>query len=61
MEYGRTNDKRRSYQGTGGNISVVNREKILWQLLQVELIILKIIPEDIVVIDVQTGKNSRWK
>ncbi len=34
MEYGRRMIKEGLTKGTGGNISLVNREQILWQLLQ---------------------------
>ena len=56
LEYGRRMIKEGLTKGTGGNISLVNREQNLMAITPSGIDYLEIVPEDIVIIDVQSGK-----
>ena len=56
MEYGKRMITEGLTKGTGGNISVFNRAKGLMAITPSGIDYLKIKPEDIVILDVQTGK-----
>ncbi len=56
IEYGKRMITEGLTKGTGGNISVFNREKGLMAVTPSGIDYMKIKPEDIVILDVQTGK-----
>ena len=56
IEYGKRMITEGLTKGTGGNISVVNKEKGLMAITPSGIDYMKIQPEDIVILDVQTGK-----
>ena len=56
MEYGRRMIKEGLTKGTGGNISLVNREQNLMAITPSGIDYLEKLQEDIVIIDVQSGK-----
>lgn len=56
IEYGKRMISEGLTKGTGGNISVFNREKGLMAVTPSGIDYMKIKPEDIVILDVQTGK-----
>lgn len=56
IEYGKRMIREGLTKGTGGNISMVNREKNLMAITPSGIDYMEIQPENIVILDVQTGK-----
>lgn len=56
IEYGKKMISEGLTKGTGGNLSIVNRDKNLMAVTPSGIDYFKIIPENIVILDVETGK-----